>query len=508
MGRWIDGCKSMMLMTLLSIAMFGLVTASAQATSLRARVSVHAAHHVRTFTVTASTHRGATCGLLVRASKRSQSLPFLTTNAHGRAGWRWMAGRDVQRGTWRFAVRCVHDGKATTRRLVRHVRGGRHRGTVGEPDSFRAIRGRVIDARTKGTDPKGLGGEVNPFDWRQCTWWAWIQRADVYAAAVSKGVPAGGSRGRSQGETVYVWDGMMWFQNAQKAEIPTGSTPVVGALASWGDSPGNPYGHVAYVEEVQAPDRIRVSECNGFTLVCGDYWVNPNTRKGRLLGYVYGGPAGNPGTPVLTPAPAAPKLTISGSCTTSGGVLTGSSSGFSPGGTATIHAWYPDGNEYTNLIHVSRVRPDGTIAWTWPCEGDRDGTYTTEATDDATGSTTGRVSFTIGNPTPPDTTPPDTTSPPSPSTYNEQQGGHGVDTFTNYHNASGKGQRIDPGAWVQVSCKVKDTTIASVNPDGYWYRITSAPWNDAFYAPANTFMNGDPWGGPYSHNTDFGVRDC
>jgi hypothetical protein len=61
---------------------------------------------------------------------------------------------------------------------------------------------------------------------------------------------------------------------------------------------------------------------------------------------------------------------------------------------------------------------------------------------------------------------------------------------------------------VQVSCKVYAPQIASVNPDGFWYRIASSPWNNAYYAPANTFMNGDPWNGPYSHNTDFAVPTC
>jgi hypothetical protein len=96
----------------------------------------------------------------------------------------------------------------------------------------------------------------------------------------------------------------------------------------------------------------------------------------------------------------------------------------------------------------------------------------------------------------------------SEAVYAEQEGHHGVNTFTNYHNASGMGPAIAPGAWVQVSCKVYDPYIQSVNPDGYWYRIASAPWNDAYYSPANTFMNGDPWNGPYTHNTDFNVPDC
>jgi hypothetical protein len=100
-------------------------------------------------------------------------------------------------------------------------------------------------------------------------------------------------------------------------------------------------------------------------------------------------------------------------------------------------------------------------------------------------------------------------APPPPQTWSEQETpNHPVNTFTNYHNASGMGQEIAAGQWVQVSCKVYDPTIGSVNPDGYWYRIASAPWSNGYYAPANTFMNGDPYGGPYTHNTDFSVPNC
>ena len=49
--------------------------------------------------------------------------------------------------------------------------------------------------------------------------------------------------------------------------------------------------------------------------------------------------------------------------------------------------------------------------------------------------------------------------------------------------------------------------ISTTNPDP-GYRIASSPWNNQYYAAANTFMNGDPWGGPYTHNTDFAVANC
>jgi hypothetical protein len=112
----------------------------------------------------------------------------------------------------------------------------------------------------------------------------------------------------------------------------------------------------------------------------------------------------------------------------------------------------------------------------------------------------------VCTPTP---TPPPPPPPPPPSTYSETESiHHPVNTFTNYDNASGMGPQIAAGETVQVSCRVYDPTIVSVNPDGYWYRIASAPWNNAYYSPANTFLNGDPPDGPYFNNTDFAVPVC
>ncbi len=67
---------------------------------------------------------------------------------------------------------------------------------------------------------------------------------------------------------------------------------------------------------------------------------------------------------------------------------------------------------------------------------------------------------------------------PAPAGYVEQQGSLGANTFTNPYNASGMGVKIPPYAYVEVSCKVYAPQIVSANPDGYWYRIRSAPWND------------------------------
>jgi murein DD-endopeptidase MepM/ murein hydrolase activator NlpD len=99
--------------------------------------------------------------------------------------------------------------------------------------------------------------------------------------------------------------------------------------------------------------------------------------------------------------------------------------------------------------------------------------------------------------------------PAPPATRGEQQGSLGANTFTNPYNASGMGPRIAPMQWVDVSCKVHAPQIQSANPDGYWYRIASPPWNNAYYAVANTFWNGDiPGQRPYTHNTDWAVPNC
>ena len=99
-----------------------------------------------------------------------------------------------------------------------------------------------------------------------------------------------------------------------------------------------------------------------------------------------------------------------------------------------------------------------------------------------------------------------TNAPPQPSTWTQKQGGLGANTFTNYHNGTGLGPKIPEYATVQVSCKVHDPTLSS-NTEGWWYRVASAPWNNAYYVAASTFYNGDETP-PYELNVDHAVRNC
>ena len=82
--------------------------------------------------------------------------------------------------------------------------------------------------------------------------------------------------------------GGQWAASARAAGFRTGSTPQVGAIASWDDGG---YGHVAVVTAVESATRIQVSEANydgSGTLPIGNYrgWFNPLNSRGTVT-YIY-----------------------------------------------------------------------------------------------------------------------------------------------------------------------------------------------------------------------------
>ena len=86
----------------------------------------------------------------------------------------------------------------------------------------------------------------------------------------------------------YCGNGGQWAASAAAAGFRTGSTPQVGAIASWDDGG---YGHVAVVTAVESPTRIQVSECNydgSGTQPIGNYrgWFNPTASRGTVR-YIY-----------------------------------------------------------------------------------------------------------------------------------------------------------------------------------------------------------------------------
>jgi hypothetical protein len=83
----------------------------------------------------------------------------------------------------------------------------------------------------------------------------------------------------------------------------------------------------------------------------------------------------------------------------------------------------------------------------------------------------------------------------------------GARTYSKPHNLSGEWQRIPNRTNVEVSCHITAPTVPSVGT--YWYRIATPPWNNQYYSPANSFLNGDPPDGTApTHAVDQTVPQC
>jgi hypothetical protein len=80
-----------------------------------------------------------------------------------------------------------------------------------------------------------------------------------------------------------------------------------------------------------------------------------------------------------------------------------------------------------------------------------------------------------------------------------------IETFKNYIDATERGPDIRPMESVEVSCKIFAPEIEWSEPEGYWYRIHSAPWNEQYYVAANEFLNTT---GGESIPADPDVPDC
>jgi hypothetical protein len=42
----------------------------------------------------------------------------------------------------------------------------------------------------------------------------------------------------------------------------------------------------------------------------------------------------------------------------------------------------------------------------------------------------------------------------------------------------------------------------------WWYRLASEPYNNEWWSPAVTYLNGDPPEGPYERDVDEAVPEC
>lgn len=398
----------------------------------------------------------------------TRSLGSLRTARDDGAGrWQWVVARGVQRGWWAIEATCYPPAGAT--RATARIKVG-----AGPPG--RHVRGQLFAPRSLRSDDHGTGsgGGGNPYRRGECTWWAWRKRQDLpYFPGIAG-------------------DALNWATSAARRHIPVGTRPVVGAIAVFRPfQRGAGYlGHVAYVEAVNG-DTVTISEAGFAHFPPG----HRRTVSAKGLTFIYGGPAGDgkgddvepivqPRRRSSLPLPAhrIARTCANGAC----GVIVRNT----PYGPVIPMRVLHDGDGVSiecQTLGDPVTGLDGTGSSVWDRVGY--GNYVPDYYVDP-GGTRGYFSATVGRC--PDALP-----------FPEQEGHLGTDTYIDQYATTGQGKQIPPGQVVRVACKV----WASQLPYGYWYRIATEPWYD-LYAPANTFMNGDPWSGPYFSNTDYGVSDC
>jgi hypothetical protein len=91
--------------------------------------------------------------------------------------------------------------------------------------------------------------------------------------------------------------------------------------------------------------------------------------------------------------------------------------------------------------------------------------------------------------------------------HDELTGSIGANAFSDPRTLTDRAPMIPPNTTISVRCRFYAPSVPSVSPDGYWYLIDSGDWA-GLWSPANSYMNGDVPGGPYTHNTDFAVPEC
>jgi hypothetical protein len=84
----------------------------------------------------------------------------------------------------------------------------------------------------------------------------------------------------------------------------------------------------------------------------------------------------------------------------------------------------------------------------------------------------------------------------------------GARTFRNPLAFGDEGPRVKPRQRVRVVCRYLQADAPPTVQPGWWYLIASPPWSRQYYSPANSYLNGDPFNGPYRAEFDNGVPVC
>jgi hypothetical protein len=179
------------------------------------------------------------------------------SNALGRKGDRWYR---ISSDT---AMPAEYRGKWVSETLI-----------DGQPPIFEGPKQPVTVPIVTGS-PNYLDGRINPFAYRwigQCTWYA-------YGRMLETGLLPVGAKANGW----FLSNAEAWRRDALRADLKVNSQPTERGLVVWppGVQGGDRlYGHVAFVEEVFADGRIRISESNWNGKQVGERILTPAQYRG------------------------------------------------------------------------------------------------------------------------------------------------------------------------------------------------------------------------------------
>jgi surface antigen len=180
------------------------------------------------------------------------------------------------------------------------------------------------------------------FDQGQCTSWAAyrLNQLNGFAFTDYYGGQTWGNAGN-------------WGVAAQSLKIPVDGTPAVGSIAWYANSPGNDDGHVAYVEQVNSPTSVVISEMN-YDFDNGFRVRTITTSSGWPTDFIHfpGGGASSGGGP--GPAPPAPGEPVPGEPGTS-----------TNGSTISIPGRWVAGDSGQDFAYVTKGANDGFDVAVW-----------------------------------------------------------------------------------------------------------------------------------------------
>jgi hypothetical protein len=134
------------------------------------------------------------CQLALRGPRRAQEITRHIAGGGAIATIKLQTRRRAAPGAWSAIATCREPtGQAQVSHATLNVNGRAGPGgmLVG-PRDITIRRRALFGGHGAAGRVQGRGAGTNPFDPRQCTWWAFAKRADVYEEAVKAGVPRGG----------------------------------------------------------------------------------------------------------------------------------------------------------------------------------------------------------------------------------------------------------------------------------------------------------------------------